>query len=806
MTDFSKAINRNSALISDGAMGTLLQKHGMPAGVSPEAFALEEPQLLTSLHKEYIDAGSDIITTNTFGGTRFKLEADIETTAFNRKMAQAAVNARASAQNNVWIAGSVGPTGLFTRPMGELTLEELVDAFCEQIKGLVDGGVDFILGETIFDLAEAKAIVLAARRVCNLPVGVSMTFESGASLTGSTPLIFLETMQNMGVDFVGVNCSAGPEQFVDIAKEMQPALEIPLLMYPNAGLPVLENGETVFKLPPQEFAEQTSALLDLGATMLGGCCGSTPDHIKALAGAAKDRPLQPRVKGRLGVALTSRTELVEIAPGKTSIIIGERINPTGKKKLAAELQSGEFTEAMRFAEEQVDIGARVLDVNVGAPMVDEPALLPQLVETLCSRFQTPLCLDSSDPEAIRTGLFAYPGAPLVNSISGEPGRMEMLGPLCKEHGAPFILLPLAGKKLPISAKDRISVLEELLKQADALGIPRRLILVDVLALTVSSKPEAALACLETIKYVTETLELPTVYGLSNISFGLPARELINSSFLTMSMASGLSALIANPNSARLREVLAAGEVLLNRDPQASSFIAGYSDWKPGAGGGAAAGKVKKDAKSIEESVILGDNTAILPLVEKALEEGEKPEELVNKRLIPAITEVGDKFEKKEYYLPQLLASAEAMQTAFNRLLPLLEQDAGHAERPVVVMATVEGDIHDIGKNIVCLMLKNHGFEVVDLGKDVAASTIIDAAVERKAALVGLSALMTTTMVRMEDVVSLAKKRDCKARIFVGGAVVSASYAEKIGADGYAADAVEAVRLAEQLSAEFAQPK
>lgn len=798
MNEFRKALRESSIIVSDGAMGTLLQQKGMPAGMSPEEFGWRQPQAVKEVHQLYVAAGSQIITTNTFGATHFKLPSSLDVVACNRRMAELA---REAAGDRAWVAGGVGPTGHFVRPMGDLEFRDLVKAFAEQIKGLVQGGADFILAETHFDLAEARAAVVAAREVCSLPVGVSMTFDKGTCLTGTDPLTFVDSMQNMGVDVVATNCSAGPAQFVDIVRAMLPRLSTPLLVYPNAGLPVLEGEKTVFTMRPQEFAEQCVKLVELGASLVGGCCGTGPEHIRALAGAVSSMSVsRPAVAPSECMVITSRTISVPVGVDLPTVLIGERINPTGKKQLTAELQEGQFHTALQFAEEQINMGAHVLDVNVGAAMIEESTLLPELVHTLVARHQTPLCLDTSDPEAVRTGLEAYPGAPLVNSISGEEGRMELLGPLCRLYGAPCILLPLEGKHLPVTAKERIAIIDRLVQQALDLGLPKRLLMIDVLALTVSSKSEAARACLETIDYCSRTLGLPTVFGLSNISFGLPARPLLNSTFLSMSMARGLTACIANPSAPLLREALLAGEVLLARDPQAEAFIHSFSTWKPGEGGGTAGGgPVKKaKAKTLEQAVIQGEKDSILDLLDHALQNGARPFDLVNDHLIPAINKVGDRYERRECFLPQLIQSAETMQRAFGRLKPLLEEQAGTESRPVIIMATVEGDIHDIGKNIVILMLRNHGFDVVDLGKNVPAADIVAAARQHRAQLIGLSALMTTTMVRMRDVIEMVREQGLSVKVMIGGAVVTEAFSVSIGADGHALDAVSAVRLAEQL--------
>lgn len=804
MPDFRSILNDDKIYYFDGGYGTLLQSRGLPAGLSPELWGLEAPEVIRAVHREYLEAGANVLTTNTFGGSRPKLGQDADPYELNKFMTGVA---RKEAGNHAFVAASIGPTGHFVKPLGDLTFREMVDIFKEQIRGCVDGGADLILGETHFDLAEARAVVVAARQVCDLPVAMSMTFEGKASLTGTSPLTFVDTMQNMGVELIGTNCSAGPEQMHDTLRAWAPRLETPTFAEANAGLPELdEDGNTSFRLAPEPFAEQAAGFAELGAKFIGGCCGTTPDHIRVLrakvGGALWKRPVKT---DNAQLVLTSRSVSVPIGFDHRGVIIGERINPTGKKQLIAELQEGVFTEAHRFAAEQVEQGAPVLDVNVGAPMVNEVELLPELVASLAGRFTTPLSIDSNDAKAVEAGLWAYPGSPLVNSISGEPGKMEELGPLCKLFGAPFILLPIVGNKLPVTAAERLEVIAGLLARADALGIPRRLIMVDALALTVSSKPEAARHSMEVMRHCRDEWNLPTTIGLSNISFGLPARELLNSTFLSISMTSGLCSFISNPNSTRIQEALHTTEVLLNRDAQAAAYIDKYSAWTGGTPSQAAPSSAAPkpgdatDLPPVQAAVIKGDKDGVVPLVETELENGTQAMDIVNDLLIPGILTVGDKYEKKEYFLPQLLRSAETMQTAFKRLQPLLEEDGDSSERPVVIMATVEGDIHDIGKNICCLMLKNYGFEVVDLGKNVPAEQIVDAAEANKASVIGLSALMTTTMVRMEDTVKLVNERGLDTKVIIGGAVVTEKFCTAIGADGWSTDAVAAVKLAQRLT-------
>ena len=775
----------------------MLQALGMPAGVTTERFCLAQPDVLKNIHSAYVGAGADVIITATFGGSRFKLPGDIEPQRFNRVMAELAVSVAHEAGRRVFVAGNVGPSGLFIRPLGELEPVELVEAFRTQIRGLVQGGVDGIFIETQFDLAEARAAVVAARMECDLPVLVSMTFEQGVSLTGSSPEIFAQTMLNLGVDALGANCGAGPDQMGAVVEELLACARIPVLVEPNAGLPELVNGNTVFRLPPETFAEQTARFAAAGVRLLGGCCGTTPEHIAALRskldGIQRHRP---ETSIAAGITLTTRTRLVSIGCDSPLAVIGERINPTGKKILSAQLQAGEFTQALLYADEQTNAGAHILDVNVGAPSVKEEEVLPALVQRLTARHDIPLSLDSSNARAIAHALPYCPGSPLVNSVSGEAGRMEELGSLCRDWGAPCILLPLRGKKLPVMAAERIAILEDLLLQAEALGISRRLLLVDVLALAVSAKAEAGRQCLETIRWCARE-GLPTVIGLSNVSFGLPARELINAVFLAMTAGAGVSACIANPGNRHIREAVDCTDMLLHKDPHAARFIAGYAAWTSQAAGTGSAPEALQPiaTKSLYEAVLHGDKEHAPVLMEAELADGAAPFALLQEKLIPAITEVGARYERREYFLPQLIRSAETMQSAFARLKPLLEQERTFLARPVIVLATVEGDIHDIGKNIVALLLANHGFEVVDAGKDVRAEDIVDTACRRNAAIIGLSALMTTTMVRMEDTVQLLKQRGLPIKVMVGGAVLTPAYAENIGADGYAADAVEAVRLA-----------
>jgi 5-methyltetrahydrofolate--homocysteine methyltransferase len=805
--DFRRRLAQGARLLFDGAMGTMLQGRGLSPGQNPELFCLERPDILRAVHAEYIRAGADVITTSTFGGTRFKLPAGFEAREFNRRMAGEARRAVKECGRGVFVAGSVGPTGKFLRPLGELSFMEMVEAFREQIRGLLEGGADLVLAETHFDIAEARAVAVAARREGSPPLGLSMTYEEGRTLTGSTVAVCVATLANLGADLIAMNCGQGPLEMRGAALELLRLSPFPVLIQPNAGLPRLEGGETVFPLGPEEFASLTADFareeFHGGARCVGGCCGTTPAHIAALGKIIRSLPPQGPRPAHAGIALTSRSGLTRIGSGQPLRIIGERINPTGKKQLSAELGEGVFTTALRFADEQAQGGAAALDVNVGAPMIDETLCLPALVESLQTRVSLPLSIDSTNMQAVEKALRVYPASPLVNSISGEEGRLEFLGPLCRDFGASFILLPLRGKKLPVLAKERIAILEELLERMDALGVPRFLAVVDALVLAASSSPEAGGECLKFISYCAHTLRMPVLCGLSNISFGLPARELLNASFLGLAAGAGMNACIANPSNLRIRETVDSVNLLLGHDPGADNFIRAYAGREAreaGAVKSAPSPEAEQPRPSYPEltaAVIGGVSEGIEDLVQKALDAGEGPFAIVREKLIPALNVVGERYERKEYFLPQLIRSAQTMQRAFGVLKPLLEKASGGTERPVVVMATVEGDIHDIGKNIVSLMLENHGFEVVDLGKDVAAERIVQEALARDAPVIGLSALMTTTMVRMRDTVELVEQKGLPQKVMVGGAVVTEEFARSIGAH-YAPDAVAAVHLAESL--------
>lgn len=798
-SSFVQTLAKGRLLFLDGAMGTMLQSAGMPPGEGPEKFCLENPEALKNIHKAYIEAGANIITTATFGANAFKLIPGLDVGNVNRQMTLIAKEAvRESAPDRpTFIAGNIGPCGVFAKPLGNVEPARIFRAFADQISALAEAGVDLIFMETQFDIAEVRTAVAACRSVCQLPIMVSMTFEQGRTLTGSTPEIFAETMQNLGCDVIGTNCSLGPDEMLPVVRDLLACCAAPVMAEPNAGLPVLKDGQTIFPLPPEPFAQKTAAFARLGVQVLGGCCGTTPAHIRALVNACSEqRWTPPKRPAQEGVVITSRSGISRIRSNDELVVIGERINPTGKPRLGEGLRNGNYAEALKLAQSQIAAGAGILDVNVGASLVDEESTLIDLTCLLISRENTPLSLDSSNPDAILGALPYYPASCLINSISGEPGKMDKLGRACRDYGAPFILLPLLGAELPVKASERIAIIEQLISQAEALRIPRRLFLIDCLALAVSSTGNAARECLEVIRWCRKN-QLSSTIGLSNISFGLPARSLLNATFLCMARGAGLTSCIANPDIDAIINARDAMAALEGFDSHSERFISSYSEWKSGSRPKEAA-QSGAGAASLYEAILKGEREELLPILEKELASGREPLAIVNDTLIPAITEVGSLYEQKKYFLPQLIRSAEAMQEAFARLAPLLEEAGERSEKPAIVVATVEGDIHDIGKNIVCLLLGNHGFKVIDAGKNVPAADIVNCALEHGASVIGLSALMTTTMVRMKDTIDILRERNLPIKVMIGGAAVTQEFADSIGADAYCADAVAGVNAAKAL--------
>ena len=790
--------------ILDGAAGTQLQARGMPGGVSPELWSRGNPDSIQAVHRDYLKAGADVVYTCTFGANRFKLSEYGGADAFslNRDLA---LLARRAVGDACLVAGDIGPTGRFVEPFGDVPFEEAVEAFKEQVRGLLEGGVDLFAIETMVDIQEARAALIAVRELTRAFTIVTMTFESsGRTLNGTDPLSALITLQSLGADAVGCNCSTGPAEMLPLVRAMEPYAKVPLVVKPNAGLPSLVGGKTVFPMSPEEFSLFGREFVASGVRFLGGCCGTTPAHIGALrektAGLAPGERSMP-----LTGALSSPRKTVVLRQEGPLLIIGERINPTGKKNLQAELAEGRMTLVKRFAQEQMRSGADLLDVNAGMPGIDETQTLREMAKVLSVSAEAPLCIDSTVPEAIEAALRVYPGRALINSISGEEGRLARLLEIASRYGAMFILLPLTGKKLPKSAGERQAIVEGVYAEAVKHGFSKDDIVVDALTMAVSADGGAALETLAATRWCAREFGARTVLGLSNVSFGLPGRKWINAAFLAMAAAGGLTLAIANPMNEEFMHVKRAADVLLNRDPEARAYISHAAALPDRAGASPAGGGMTalSPVEKVYAAILDGSRGEIEDLIAQALSRGASPQEIVDGGMIPGIGEVGARYEKKVYFLPQLIASAEAMKKGFEHLEPLLRKDGKSAgRRGTVLLATVQGDIHDIGKNIVSLMMKNNGFEVIDLGKDVPSGEIVQAALSTRPDLIGLSALMTTTMVRMKEVVALAREQGVVCPVLVGGAVVTKAYAESIGAH-YARDGVEAVKAARALIGEEA---
>lgn len=783
-------------LILDGATGTELNKLGMPVGACPERWILGNPCAGRKVAESYRQAGSDIIYAPSFGANRVKLAEfgfGDDVTAINRDLARLAKEA----VGDGWVFGDIAPTGKFIEPFGALLFDDAVDIYREQVIGLLEGGVDGFAIETMMDVQEARSALIAVRELCDLPVIVTLTFgEDGRSLTGNTPIAALVTMQALGADAFGCNCSTGPDAMLPLLREMKAFAKIPLVAKPNAGMPKLVDGDTVFGMPPAEFAGFAAELVAAGANVIGGCCGTTPAHIAALAeSAANLKPSPPDPAPGLVVS-SPRAIHVSGAACQTTII-GERINPTGKKALKAELLEGVMDIVARFAAEQTAAGANILDINMGMGGIDERAMMLKAIGTVLRRSDLPICVDSTKPEVVEAALRLYPGRALLNSISAERERLEKILPIAAKYGAAFILLPLTDDGIPVTVMDRIEVVEKILTAAAGHGYGVDDIAVDGLVMTVSADQSAAVVTLDLIEWASRELGANTVCGLSNVSFGLPNRSLVNASFLAMGIGRGLSMAIANPGSGQLMDILKSSDALTGRDPKLGDYIARFAE-KTVAAAVPASGA--NPAQVVFDAVIQGDSDGIPAAVEAALKAGSSPRQLVDDRLIPAINEVGELFDRKEYFLPQLIASADAMRRGFTVLEPLLRGDggAGASSDGTIVIATVKGDIHDIGKNIAALMLRNYNFKVIDLGKDVPAADIVAAAAEHRADIIGLSALMTTTMIQMPVVVEAAKAAGLKVKFMVGGAVIDQKYADDIGADAYVSDAMAGVRAAKRL--------
>ena len=783
-------------LLCDGATGSILQAKGMPTGVCPEQWILEHPDVLAALQEEYVAAGSDIIYAPTFTCNRIKLaEFHLEDQVVKMNQELVALSKKA-AGNKALIAADMTMTGESLKPLGTLTLEELIDVYKEQAKALYEAGVDLFVVETMMSLAEARAAVIAIKETCDLPVMVSMTFgEDGKTLYGTSPECAAVVLESLGTEVVGVNCSTGPKEMVEVIEKMRQVSSIPILAKPNAGLPELEDGKTVYKMEKEEFVSYAKELTQAGANLLGGCCGTNPEFIAGLKEQVKNLSV-PSWKDEKTPCLASERKIQPIDPDGPFLLIGERMNPTGKKALQAELREGSLKLLLSMASQQEEMGAKILDLNVGMNGIDEKATMLRAIEELGLVTNLPLCIDTSHIDIMEAALRAYPGRALINSVSLEKEKIEKALPLMKKYGAMFIVLPLSDEGLPKSLEEKKSIILKIIEEAEKLGIPRSHMIVDGLVATIGAEPNAAMNTLETIRYCKEELGLPSMSGLSNISFGLPDRMKINSAFLAMAMERGMTLAIANPSSQMLMDAMYASSLLLHK-PRADLDYINHCKKKEKEEVTPTPATPKEKGPQVFEAVVNGDRDGILQEVKKELDLGTKPADIIDSKLIPAINKVGDLFDKQIYFLPQLISSAEAMKKAVEYLEPMLSVDS-RQELATIVIATVEGDIHDIGKNLVALMLKNYGYRVIDLGKNVPKEEIIETAMEENAKIIALSALMTTTMMEMKEVIFYKEEMGCEAKVIIGGAVITESFAEEIGADGYSKDAADAVKLVERL--------
>ncbi|HIY38579.1 MAG TPA: homocysteine S-methyltransferase family protein [Candidatus Agathobaculum merdigallinarum] len=775
-------------LFFDGGMGTILQERGLAAGELPEIWNITHPDEILSIHRAYLDAGSNIINTNTFGANALKypenLREIVETAVAHAKEAR-----RQSGREDAYIALDIGPTGRLLQPMGDLPFEQAVELFGEVVRIGAAAGADLVLIETMSDSYELKAAVLAAKENCSLPVLATVIFdENGKLLTGGTVDSVVALLEGLRVDALGVNCGLGPKQMLPIVQQLAKVSSLPVIVNPNAGLPRSENGRTVYDISADEFASLMAEIADLGVQALGGCCGTTPEHIRKMIEICKSRPFVP-VKPKHRTVVSSFSQAVEI--GKKPVIIGERINPTGKSKFKAALREGNIEYILSEGLTQEDSGAHILDVNVGLPEIDEPAMVAQVVTRLQSVLALPLQIDTSNTEAMERGMRLYNGKPMINSVSGKRESMEAIFPLVKKYGGVVVGLTLDENGIPDTAEGRVQIAKKIYETASAYGIAHEDIVIDGLAMTISSDSSSALVTLETLRRVRDELGGNTILGVSNISFGLPQREIINANFFTMALQSGLSCAIINPNAEVMMRSYRAFLALTDQDEQCAGYIAAYGSQL------AAAPQAAPDsAMSLAESIERGLRERAAEAARTALQT-VPPLELVNAELIPALDRVGKGFEAGTVFLPQLLMSAEAAKAAFEIVKDAM-RGAPQETRGKIILATVKGDIHDIGKNIVKVLLENYGYQVLDLGKDVAPEVIVETAMKENVEMIGLSALMTTTVVSMEQTIRLLREKKPNTKVVVGGAVLTQEYADSIGADCYASDAMATVHYADSI--------
>ncbi|MBP2663056.1 MAG: metH 12 [Firmicutes bacterium] len=783
--------------VFDGAMGTMLHQAGLKPGQCPELWNIEEPAKITAIHRQYVTAGATIIETNTFGANRIKLShygLESKVAAVNTA---AVTTAREAAGIQTKVAGSVGPTGKFIAPLGDLSFDSAYEVFYEQISALDQAGIDYIIIETIIDIQEMRAALLAAKAATRKPIICQLSFQAdGRTVTGTDPRTAAITLESLGANVIGANCSLGPAQLLPVIETLAQNCSIPLSVQPNAGMPQLVDGQTIFPMTAAEMANWIPRLVAAGATYIGGCCGTTPAHIKAIRQTIDSLPQQNVPRNPAFTALTSRIRTVSIGAQFAPVIIGERINPTGRKSLAADIKAGNFNTVKKEALAQIKAGAGILDVNMGVPGINQAITMKQAIEDLSTLVDVPLAIDTTDPATLEAGLKAYPGRALINSVTAETERLETFLPLAKKYGAAVLCLPIADNGVPLTAIDRVAVAKKLVALAQEYGLRRHDLLLDALVMTVATDATAAAETLLTLKLYREQLGCPAVMGLSNVSFGLPRRDLMNAAFCAMAVDAGLDAPILNPFDPLMQDVWSAAVALSGRNPQAVvEYSKKYVDMP-------ALPQTTSTAtpdilSQIRQSVINGETTGVAPLVRQALTENLTPLVITDQALTAAMNEVGQAFGQGRCFLPQVLLSAETMRTAFNTIKEVLP---AHQVQSLgtVLLATVKGDIHDLGKNIVAALMENNGFTVIDLGKDVAPETIVAAAQKHQPQIIGLCALMTTTLPQIDSTIAALKIAGFAGKTIVGGAVLTDSYARQSGADAYADNGVTAVNIAKQL--------
>lgn len=788
---------KNNIVIFDGGMGTLLQKKGLMAGEYPELWNITHSDIIKDIHKTYYDNGSNVVTTNTFGANILKFSED-ELEEIIKKAIENAKNARSesTSKKEKFVALDIGPLGKMLKPLGDFEFEDAVKVFAKTAILGEKYGCDLVIIETMNDSYETKAALLAVKENCSLPVVVSNAFgEDGKLMTGASPEAMVALLEGMGADIIGANCSLGPKQLVPIVEKILEVSSTPVIVQPNAGLPKVVDGQTVFDVTKEEFADEVACLVEKGVRVVGGCCGTTPEYIKLLSDRLENIPPKP-VEDKNITVVSSYTHAVKFGDGP--ILIGERINPTGKKRFKTALIENDMGYILSEGVNQQEKGVHILDVNVGLPDIDEVSMLKNATFELQAVIDLPLQIDTSNYAAMEQALRLYNGKAMINSVNGKEDSMDKVFPLVKKYGGVVVALTLDEEGIPSSADGRFEIAKKILKKAEEYGIAKKDIIFDTLAMTVSADNKAALATLGSLKRIREELKVHTSLGVSNVSFGLPSRDGVNSVFFALALENGLSAAIMNPYSIEMMKTYYAYRALKGLDENCEDYINASNAFTVTYGEKTGVKNTENDSSlTLQRAIIKGfkDNAASLT---KAMLENTKPLDIVNCEIIPALNVMGKGFEEKTVYLPQLLMAAEAAKSAFEVIKSAMTDGEKGVSKGTFVLATVHGDIHDIGKNIVKLLLENYGYDVIDLGKDVLPRVIVDKVLESKAQIVGLSALMTTTVPAMEETIKLLRKEAPFAKVIVGGAVLTQEYADKIGADKYAKDAMDAVRYAEEI--------